>query len=67
MAHVSLRNNLIDDEAAGLIGQALSSLKSSNKTLVSINLSYNHIGNMGASYLADVRPGLMLMEAFCQF
>ncbi|XP_053224075.1 leucine-rich repeat-containing protein 71 isoform X2 [Podarcis raffonei] len=43
LAHISLRNNEIDDEAALLIGQALSSLKGSNKNLASINLSYNHI------------------------
>nr|XP_056709541.1 leucine-rich repeat-containing protein 71 [Euleptes europaea] len=53
LAHVSLRNNDIDDEAAALIGHALSSLRSSNKTLVSINLSYNHITNTGAASLAN--------------
>ncbi|XP_054859816.1 leucine-rich repeat-containing protein 71 isoform X2 [Eublepharis macularius] len=54
LAHVSLRNNDIDDEAAALLGQALSSLRSSNKTLVSINLSYNHITDVGAASLANV-------------
>ncbi|KAL8184903.1 UNVERIFIED_CONTAM: hypothetical protein K2H54_031817 [Gekko kuhli] len=53
LAHVSLRNNDIDDEAAALIGQALSSLRSSNKTLASINLSYNHITDVGAASLAN--------------
>ncbi|XP_054859096.1 leucine-rich repeat-containing protein 71 isoform X1 [Eublepharis macularius] len=53
LAHVSLRNNDIDDEAAALLGQALSSLRSSNKTLVSINLSYNHITDVGAASLAN--------------
>ncbi|XP_053133996.1 leucine-rich repeat-containing protein 71 isoform X3 [Hemicordylus capensis] len=53
LAHISLRNNDIDDEAALLIGQALSSLKSANKNLVSINLSYNHITDVGAGYIAD--------------
>lgn len=55
MAHLSLRNNNIDDQAALLIGQALSSLRSSNKSLVSINLSYNHIADAGATHLANVR------------
>ncbi|XP_053224076.1 leucine-rich repeat-containing protein 71 isoform X3 [Podarcis raffonei] len=53
LAHISLRNNEIDDEAALLIGQALSSLKGSNKNLASINLSYNHITDVGAGYIAD--------------
>uniref|UniRef100_A0A8D0G820 Leucine rich repeat containing 71 n=1 Tax=Sphenodon punctatus TaxID=8508 RepID=A0A8D0G820_SPHPU len=53
LAHVSLRNNSIDDETAKLIGQALSTLKSSNKSLVSINLSYNHITDLGAGYIAE--------------
>ncbi|XP_042296346.1 leucine-rich repeat-containing protein 71 isoform X2 [Sceloporus undulatus] len=53
LAHLSLRNNDIDDEAAFLIGQALSSLKSSNKTLASINLSCNHITNVGATHIAN--------------
>ncbi|XP_034954246.1 leucine-rich repeat-containing protein 71 isoform X4 [Zootoca vivipara] len=53
LAHVSLRSNEIDDEAALLIGQALSTLKSSNKNLASINLSYNHITDVGAGYIAN--------------
>ncbi|XP_015285039.1 PREDICTED: leucine-rich repeat-containing protein 71 [Gekko japonicus] len=53
LAHVSLRNNDIDDEAVALIGQALSSLRTANKTLVSINLSYNHITDAGAASLAN--------------
>ncbi|XP_060116748.1 leucine-rich repeat-containing protein 71 [Heteronotia binoei] len=53
LAHVSLRNNDIDDEAATLIGQALSSLRSSNKSLASINLSYNRITDTGAASLAN--------------
>lgn len=55
MAHLSLRNNCMDDQAVLLIGQALSSLRSSNKNLVSINLSYNHITDVGATHLANVR------------
>ncbi|KAM6434338.1 leucine-rich repeat-containing protein 71 isoform 4-T4 [Liasis olivaceus] len=53
LAHLSLRNNNIDDQAVLLIGQALSSLRSSNKSLVSINLSYNHITDAGATHLAN--------------
>uniref|UniRef100_A0A670YN14 Leucine rich repeat containing 71 n=1 Tax=Pseudonaja textilis TaxID=8673 RepID=A0A670YN14_PSETE len=55
LAHLSLRNNCIDDQAVLLIGQGLSSLRSSNKNLVSINLSYNHITDAGATHLANVR------------
>ncbi|XP_025029055.1 leucine-rich repeat-containing protein 71, partial [Python bivittatus] len=53
LAHLSLRNNNIDDQAVLLISQALSSLCSSNKNLVSINLSYNHITDTGATHLAN--------------
>lgn len=56
LAHLSLRNNCMDDQAVLLIGQALSSLRSSNKNLASINLSYNHITDVGATHLANVRP-----------
>ncbi|XP_034280891.1 leucine-rich repeat-containing protein 71 isoform X3 [Pantherophis guttatus] len=53
LAHLSLRNNCMDDQAVLLIGQSLSSLRSSNKNLVSINLSYNHITDVGATHLAN--------------
>ncbi|KAM3824771.1 leucine-rich repeat-containing protein 71 isoform 2-T2 [Vipera latastei] len=53
LAHLSLRNNCIDDQAVLLIGQALSSLRSSNKNLATINLSYNHITDVGATHLAN--------------
>ncbi|XP_044278544.1 leucine-rich repeat-containing protein 71 [Varanus komodoensis] len=53
LAHLSLRNNNIDDEAVLLMGQALSSLRGSNKNLVSINLSYNHITDVGATHIAN--------------
>ncbi|XP_067425519.1 leucine-rich repeat-containing protein 71 [Emydura macquarii macquarii] len=53
LAHLSLRNNNINDSAAMLIGQALSTLKSSNKSLVSLVLSFNHISDLGASYIAE--------------
>ncbi|XP_037681597.1 leucine-rich repeat-containing protein 71 isoform X6 [Choloepus didactylus] len=51
--HLSLRNNNIDDHGAQLLGQALSTLYSSNRTLVSLNLGFNHIGDEGAGYIAD--------------
>lgn len=56
---MSLRNNNIDDRGAQLLGQALSTLHSCNRTLVSLNLGFNHIGDEGAGYIADVRarPG----------
>ncbi|KAM9108043.1 leucine-rich repeat-containing protein 71 isoform 3-T3 [Megaptera novaeangliae] len=44
IAHLSLRNNNIDDHGAQLLGQALSTLHSCNRTLVSLNLGFNHIG-----------------------
>lgn len=52
---MSLRNNDIDDNGAQLLGQALSTLHSCNRTLVSLNLGFNHIGDAGAGYIADVR------------
>ncbi|XP_075047958.1 leucine-rich repeat-containing protein 71 [Mixophyes fleayi] len=53
LAHISLRNNQIDDEGARLIGQAVRSLKMTNKNLVSLVLSYNHITDLGAGYIAQ--------------
>nr|XP_030697869.1 leucine-rich repeat-containing protein 71 isoform X3 [Globicephala melas] len=53
IAHLSLRNNNIDDHGAQLLGQALSTLHSCNRTLVSLNLGFNHIGDEGAGYIAD--------------
>ncbi|XP_066111284.1 leucine-rich repeat-containing protein 71 isoform X2 [Saccopteryx bilineata] len=53
IAHLSLRNNNIDDHGAQLLGQALSTLHSCNRTLVSLNLAFNHIGDEGAGYIAD--------------
>ncbi|XP_054340033.1 leucine-rich repeat-containing protein 71 isoform X5 [Pongo pygmaeus] len=53
IAHLSLRNNNIDDRGAQLLGQALSTLHSCNRTLVSLNLGFNHIGDEGAGYIAD--------------
>ncbi|XP_051013361.1 leucine-rich repeat-containing protein 71 isoform X2 [Acomys russatus] len=53
IAHLSLRNNNIDDRGAELLGQALSTVHNSNRTLVSLNLAFNHIGDKGAGYIAD--------------
>ncbi|XP_073903912.1 leucine-rich repeat-containing protein 71 isoform X7 [Castor canadensis] len=53
IAHLSLRNNNIDDHGARLLGQALSTLHTCNRTLVSLNLGFNHIGDQGAGYIAD--------------
>nr|XP_006214805.1 leucine-rich repeat-containing protein 71 [Vicugna pacos] len=53
IAHLSLRNNNIDDYGAQLLGQALSTLHSCNRTLMSLNLAFNHIGDEGAGYIAD--------------
>ncbi|XP_005411783.1 PREDICTED: leucine-rich repeat-containing protein 71 isoform X3 [Chinchilla lanigera] len=53
IAHLSLRNNNINDYGAQLLGQALSTLHGSNRTLVSLNLAFNFIGDKGAGHLAD--------------
>ncbi|XP_023569529.1 leucine-rich repeat-containing protein 71 isoform X3 [Octodon degus] len=53
IVHLSLRNNNIDDYGAQLLGQALSTLHGSNRTLVSLNLAFNYIGDKGAGHLAD--------------
>ncbi|KAM6106646.1 leucine-rich repeat-containing protein 71, partial [Phoenicopterus ruber ruber] len=52
LAHLSLRNNGIGDAAARLIGQSLSTLSASNRSLVSLVLSFNRISDLGASYIA---------------
>nr|XP_004667173.2 leucine-rich repeat-containing protein 71 isoform X1 [Jaculus jaculus] len=53
ITHLSLRNNDIDDRGAQLLGQALSTLHSCNRNLVSLNLAFNHIGDKGAGFIAD--------------
>ncbi|XP_035168827.1 leucine-rich repeat-containing protein 71, partial [Oxyura jamaicensis] len=53
LSHLSLRNNGIGDEAARLIGQSLSTLGSSNRSLVSLVLSFNHISDVGAGHIAQ--------------
>ncbi|XP_066577268.1 leucine-rich repeat-containing protein 71 [Amia ocellicauda] len=52
LAHLSLRNNRIDEEGARLIGRALSMPSSANKSLLSLNLSFNHLRDAGAQHLA---------------
>ncbi|XP_078064193.1 leucine-rich repeat-containing protein 71, partial [Mustelus asterias] len=51
--HLTLRNNQIDDAGAKLIGDALSTIKKHNKTVLSLNLSFNHITDIGATHIAN--------------
>ncbi|XP_053190055.1 leucine-rich repeat-containing protein 71 [Scomber japonicus] len=60
LTHLSLRNNRIGDEGARLIGSALSTTKSANKNLCSLNLAFNCIGDAGAAHIAQ---GLRLNRA----
>ncbi|XP_054662487.1 leucine-rich repeat-containing protein 71 isoform X2 [Grus americana] len=53
LAHLSLRNNSIGDAAARLIGQSLSTPSCSNRSLVSLVLSFNRISDLGAGYIAQ--------------
>ncbi|XP_016021700.2 leucine-rich repeat-containing protein 71 isoform X4 [Rousettus aegyptiacus] len=53
IAHLSLRNNNINDYGAELLGRALSTLQSCNRTLVSLNLGFNLIGDEGACHIAQ--------------
>nr|XP_033779513.1 leucine-rich repeat-containing protein 71-like isoform X2 [Geotrypetes seraphini]XP_033779514.1 leucine-rich repeat-containing protein 71-like isoform X2 [Geotrypetes seraphini]XP_033779515.1 leucine-rich repeat-containing protein 71-like isoform X2 [Geotrypetes seraphini] len=54
LAHVTLRNNKIDNDGVWLIAQALQEQQLTKKNLVSLNLSYNHISDLGVSFLAKV-------------
>uniref|UniRef100_A0A3Q3WRW4 Uncharacterized protein n=1 Tax=Mola mola TaxID=94237 RepID=A0A3Q3WRW4_MOLML len=60
LTHLSLRNNRIGDEGARLIGSALSTAKSANRKLLSLNLAFNSIGDAGAAHIAQ---GLRLNRA----
>ncbi|XP_034747719.1 leucine-rich repeat-containing protein 71 isoform X1 [Etheostoma cragini] len=60
LTHLSLRNNRIGDEDARLIGLALSTTRSANKNLLSLNLAFNSIGDAGATHIAQ---GLRLNRA----
>ncbi|XP_034401224.1 leucine-rich repeat-containing protein 71 isoform X2 [Cyclopterus lumpus] len=53
LTHVSLRNNRMGDEGAQLIGSALSTTRSANKNLLSLNLAFNSIGDAGATHIAQ--------------
>nr|XP_046273519.1 leucine-rich repeat-containing protein 71 [Scatophagus argus] len=53
ITHLSLRNNRIGDEGARLIGLALSTTRSANRKLVSLNLAFNSIGDAGATHIAQ--------------
>ncbi|XP_040508445.1 leucine-rich repeat-containing protein 71 isoform X3 [Gallus gallus] len=54
LSHLSLRNNCIDDTAAQLLGQGLSTMSSSNHSLLSLVLSFNCISDVGAGHIAEV-------------
>ncbi|XP_071764382.2 leucine-rich repeat-containing protein 71 [Centroberyx gerrardi] len=60
LTHLSLRNNRIGDGGARLIGSALSTARSANKNLLSLNLAFNCIGDAGAAHIAQ---GLRLNRA----
>uniref|UniRef100_A0A8C9L9A4 Leucine rich repeat containing 71 n=1 Tax=Pavo cristatus TaxID=9049 RepID=A0A8C9L9A4_PAVCR len=53
LSHLSLRNNCIDDAAAQLLGQGLSTRNSSNRSLLSLVLSFNRISDVGAEHIAE--------------
>ncbi|MEQ2256281.1 hypothetical protein ILYODFUR_022707, partial [Ilyodon furcidens] len=53
LTDLSLRNNQIGDEGARLIGSALSTTKSANKNLLSLNLAFNNIRDAGAAHIAQ--------------
>lgn len=53
LTHLSLRNNRIGVEGARLIGSALSTARSANKNLLSLNLAFNRICDAGAALIAQ--------------
>ncbi|XP_076864214.1 leucine-rich repeat-containing protein 71 isoform X3 [Brachyhypopomus gauderio] len=53
ISHLSLRNNRIEEEGARLIGSALSTAHTANKTLLSLNMAFNSIGDAGAIHIAQ--------------
>ncbi|XP_072214570.1 leucine-rich repeat-containing protein 71 [Excalfactoria chinensis] len=53
LSHLSLRNNCIGDTAAQLLGQSLSTMNSSNRSLLSLVLSFNCITDVGAEHIAE--------------
>ncbi|XP_061111996.1 leucine-rich repeat-containing protein 71 [Conger conger] len=52
LVHLSLRNNRIGEEGAQLIGAALSTARGANKSLLSLNMAFNSIGDAGAQHIA---------------
>ncbi|XP_029299213.1 LOW QUALITY PROTEIN: leucine-rich repeat-containing protein 71 [Cottoperca gobio] len=60
LAHLSLRNNQMGAEGARVIGSALSTTRSANRNLLSLNLAFNAIGDAGATHIAQ---GLRLNRA----
>ncbi|KAL4624844.1 leucine-rich repeat-containing protein 71 isoform X2 [Arapaima gigas] len=53
LAHLSLRNNHIGESGVRLIGAALSTPYKANKSLLSLNLTFNCIGDAGAKHIAQ--------------
>ncbi|XP_077363170.1 leucine-rich repeat-containing protein 71 isoform X2 [Festucalex cinctus] len=53
LTQLNLRNNQIEDEGARLLGAGLSTSTSANWNLNSLNLAFNHIGDVGAGYIAN--------------
>ncbi|XP_033098091.1 leucine-rich repeat-containing protein 71-like isoform X29 [Anneissia japonica] len=53
LTSLSLRNNGITDKGAAMIGKALSTVKTCNKNLISLNLSGNKISDIGATSIAQ--------------
>uniref|UniRef100_H2YK80 Leucine-rich repeat-containing protein 71 n=1 Tax=Ciona savignyi TaxID=51511 RepID=H2YK80_CIOSA len=51
--NLSLRNNKITDVGAELLGKALGTTYTQNKSLLTLNLSFNHISDAGAKHLAQ--------------
>ncbi|XP_077446704.1 leucine-rich repeat-containing protein 71 isoform X4 [Stigmatopora argus] len=52
LTHLNLRNNRIEDEGVRLLASGLSTSRSANRSLISLNLSFNYIGDVGAGYIA---------------
>ncbi|XP_077405209.1 leucine-rich repeat-containing protein 71 [Vanacampus margaritifer] len=53
LTQLNLRNNRIEDEGASLLGAGLSTSTSANWNLTTLNLSFNHIGDVGAGHIAN--------------
>lgn len=53
LQHLSLRNNRITAKGCLALGKALGDLKTQNRNLTALNLSYNRIDDEGAKHLAQ--------------